>query len=71
MHTLTTLLYTKDGMTALHLSSQEGEFDVVCALIEANAYVNLQTKVMQPLWVEYFRCEQCMCVYRMEEEPLT
>ena len=36
---------TQGGWTALHLSAQEGNFDVVYVLVEANAHVNQQTKV--------------------------
>ena len=38
-------LYTQGGWTALHLSAQEGNFDVVYVLVEANAHVNQQTMV--------------------------
>ena len=44
--------YRLDGFTARVLSSQEGRVDAVCVLIEANASVNQQTKVMEPLHVE-------------------
>jgi len=35
----------KDGWTALHFSSKEGNVDVAYVLIEANAHVNQQAKV--------------------------
>jgi len=35
------------------LSSQEGHVDVVRVLMEANAHVNQQTKVMQCVHVEH------------------
>ena len=44
--------YRLDGFAARVLSSQEGRVDAVCVLIEANASVNQQTKVMEPLHVE-------------------
>ena len=44
--------YLQDGWTALHKASQEGQVDVVLVLIEANARVNQQSKVMQPIHVE-------------------
>ena len=42
----------QNGCTALHLSSQEGHFDVVHALIEANAHVNQRSKVNQLIHVD-------------------
>ena len=35
----------QDGWTALHLAAQEGKVDVVRLLTEAQALVNIQTKV--------------------------
>ena len=44
--------YSQNGCTALHLASQNGHVYVVRMLIEANAHMNPQTKVMQPIHVE-------------------
>ena len=35
----------QDGWTALHMAAQEGKVDVVRLLTEAQALVNIQTKV--------------------------
>ena len=42
---LTVCLCPQDGWTALHLAAQEGKVDVVRLLTEAQAQVNIQTKV--------------------------
>ena len=44
--------YSQNGWTALHMASQEGQFDVVHVLIEASAHVNQQSKVLQRVHVE-------------------
>ena len=43
--TTLTVLCPQDGWTALHLAALEGKVDVVRLLIEAEAQVNIQTKV--------------------------
>ena len=40
------VLLSQDGITALYAASQEGHLPVVEALLEANAAVNQQTKVL-------------------------
>ena len=42
---LVTCVYQQDGWTALHLAAQGGKIDVIKLLIEAEAYVNMQSKV--------------------------
>ena len=42
---LVTCVYPQDGWTALHLAAQGGKIDVIKLLIEAEAYVNMQSKV--------------------------
>ena len=44
--------YSQNGCTALHLASQNGHVYVARMLIEANAHMNPQTKVLQPIHVE-------------------
>ena len=38
-------LCAQDGWTALHLAAQEGKVDVVKLLTDAQAQINIQTKV--------------------------
>lgn len=42
---LTGCLFSQDDWTALHLAAHEGKISVVRLLIEAQAEVNIQTKV--------------------------
>ena len=49
----------QDGWTALHLAAQEGKLDVVRLLTEAQAPVNIQTKVSMMYYT-------LTCLYNME-----
>lgn len=44
-----TNILTKQGVTPLHLASQEGHADMAALLISKGAQINVQTKVMHPL----------------------
>ena len=50
-----TILYPKDGWTALHLAAQEGKTDVVKLLINAEVQVNIniQTEVRTQCSIEF------------------
>ena len=46
---VTVCLCPQNGVTALHLAAQEGKVDVVRLLTEAQAQVNIRTKVWELL----------------------
>ena len=50
----------QDGETALHRASEKGHGEVVKALVEAKANVDVQTKVRRG-WGQ--RCRERVCVY--------
>lgn len=58
-------LCAQDGWTALHLASQEGHADVVRVLIEANAYINQQNKVIYSMHAEHM-VELAVCIITLQ-----
>ena len=53
----------QDGETALHWASEQGHGEVVKALVEAKANVDVQTKVRRG-WGQRCRERVCVCVRR-------
>ena len=64
-------LYSQDGWTALHMASQEGHVDVVCALIDANARVNQQTTLLDVSIAKLavFICSDRQCPHTLSVYP--
>ena len=53
----------QSGWTALHLASKKGHGEVVKALVEAKANVDVQTKVRRG-WGQHCRDREGVCVRR-------